>query len=150
MDRQEGELRDLLMKLTPEQVKGFDDWFHSRMIEAYTWDLWGAATLLSGDYCSDDAFSDFRSWLISMGRPVYEGALADPESLANAAHAPGVEDIFFEGFQYVSSQVYEERTGEEFTEYTDSYPEDPVGTKWWESAQDVQQKYPRLGASAKA
>jgi hypothetical protein len=30
---------------------------------------------------SDDGFTDFRYWLISRGRDVYERALADPDSL---------------------------------------------------------------------
>jgi hypothetical protein len=33
-------------------------------------------------HCSDDSFENFRCWLVSMGRDVYENALANPDSLS--------------------------------------------------------------------
>jgi hypothetical protein len=75
--------------------------------------LWGVA-FASGGGCSDDLFDDFRSWLISMGRKVYEAALADPETVHEIAERDGLEeDVFFEELQYVPSQVLREKTGEE-------------------------------------
>jgi uncharacterized protein DUF4240 len=51
-------------------------------LEAYGWDLWGAAHLLGGGGCSDSGFIEFRGWLPAQGRTTWEGALHDPDSLA--------------------------------------------------------------------
>jgi hypothetical protein len=144
MDRQAKNLARLLFELEPDEVRESDDRMNSLQIEAYTWDLWGAATLLAEGFCSDDFFSDFRSWLISMGRSTFEAAIADPQSLAVSAFAPGVEDIFFEEFQYVPGQVFEEMTGQEITEYTRSYPAHPSGAKWGNRPEDLKARYPVL------
>src|SRR4051812_38861605 len=50
--------------------------------EANHWDLWAAGYLINGG-CSDDGFEYFRGWLIAAGRAAYEGALRDPDSLAD-------------------------------------------------------------------
>ncbi|MEO5978010.1 MAG: DUF4240 domain-containing protein, partial [Chryseolinea sp.] len=39
-----------------------------------------AYTIHSG--CSDDGFADFRGWLISRGKSVYENSLSSPDNLA--------------------------------------------------------------------
>ncbi len=51
--------------------------------EAYREELWGAAYLINWG-CSDDGFHDFCLGLIERGRRVFEGAVADPDSLADA------------------------------------------------------------------
>ena len=48
-----------------------------------------AAYVINGG-ASDDGFYYFRCWLIGMGRRVYEAALADPDSLADAV-LPGID-----------------------------------------------------------
>jgi hypothetical protein len=72
-------LASRLATLEPEEITVFSRVFDALNIRAYSWDLWGAAFLINGG-CGDDSFADFRSWLISMGREVYERARADPES----------------------------------------------------------------------
>jgi len=145
MERQIEALRELLSKIPANEVREFDDQMHSLLIEAYTWDLWGAADLLCEGSCSDDSFTDFRSWLISMGRSTFEEALADPDSLAGPAFMPGVESVFFEEFQYVAGDVFEKMTGQEIEDYTHACPEHPRGTKWWRTADDLWERYTRLG-----
>ena len=75
-------LVDRLLQLDPELVLDFARHFEARYNRAYTWDLWGAAWILL-DGASDDAFDFFRCWLIGQGREVYEGAVHDPDSLAD-------------------------------------------------------------------
>ena len=88
---------------------------------------------------------DFRNWLISMGRDVFAGALADPESLVGIARAPGVEDVFFEEFGSAPYSVLEER-GEESVSDLETrdllLPEEPVGEKWVE--EELARRFPRL------
>lgn len=44
--------------------------------------LWCAASLLLGHYCSDEAFMDFRGWLIAQGPQLCAQVLADADALA--------------------------------------------------------------------
>ena len=75
-------LVERLPQLDPDAVLDFARHFESRYNRAYRWDLWGAAWVLLGG-ASDDAFDAFRCWLIGQGREVFEGALHDPDSLAD-------------------------------------------------------------------
>lgn len=141
MARQAEELRKLLSRLSPEEVSQFDEHFTRLLDEAYTWELWGAAFVM-GQGCSDDGFADFRSWLISMGRGVYERALADPDSLVAAASLPEVEDFFFEEFPSVPEEVHAGMTGKEIPGYSGPRPKEPRGEKWEEG--DLERRFPKL------
>jgi hypothetical protein len=143
MERQLDELRRLLLELPPEEIVNFRDHLLERMNAAFQWDLWGAAYIIGGG-CSDDGFTDFRGWLISMGQGIYDRALADPESLADVADAPGVEDVFFEEFLNVPAYVYEESTGHEIPEFAGHFPSEPAGKKWSEEGDELKRRFPTL------
>lgn len=140
MERQAARLTELLSELPPDEVVAFDRIFTERMHEAYSWDLWGAAYGIEGG-CSDDGFADFRSWLISMGREVYEAALGDPESLVGPAADPTVEVCSFEDFQYVTMEVLGDSP-----EHGIPHPREPKGERLSEREDDLEQRYPRLWA----
>lgn len=145
MERQLGELRRLLLDLPPEEIVEFRDHVFEQMNVAFRWELWGAVYLIAGG-CSDDGFADFRSWLISMGRRVFEGAVSNEESLLDVADAPGIEDVFFEEFPGVPAQVYAERTGHEIPAYEGRSPLTPAGEPWSEGGGDLKRRFPRLWA----
>lgn len=86
-----------IAQLSREEAVEFRDIFDAMMRRAYHWPLWAAAYLIHGG-CGDDTFSDFRSALISRGRPAFETALSDPDSLADEPIDEGA--WFFEGYQY--------------------------------------------------
>jgi Protein of unknown function (DUF4240) len=135
-----------LATLPPEEIIAFQRTFDEFRNKAYSWDLWGAAYVIGGG-CSDDAFTDFRSWLISMGRETYEKALADPESLAEVAIGTGgEEDAFFEEFAYVPARAYEEKTGRSMSYKGGGSPAEPSGVEWEEDGDDLAERYPRLHA----
>ena len=99
-----------------------------------------ALALLFTGGCSDDGFDYFRDWLVSEGRDIFNGALADPESLADL---PPVEDSELETMRYVADEVYEEKTGGTMeTRMRDSG--EPAGEEWDEDT--VTDRYPRLAA----
>lgn len=143
MERQQEELRKLLLKLPAEEIAGFRDRLLEQMEAAFQWDLWGAAYIISGG-CSDDGFADFRGWLISMGRSVFERAVADAQSLVDVADAPEVEDVFFEEFLYVPARVYEEVTGREIPAYAGHSRSEPSGSRWSEDGDELQRRFPIL------
>lgn len=74
-------LVEQLLEHDPDDVVDFARHFEARCNRAYRWDLWGAAWVLC-DGVSDDAFDLFRCWLIGQGRRVFEGALREPDALA--------------------------------------------------------------------
>lgn len=143
MERQLEELRALLLALPSEEIVEFRNCLLAQMDAAFHWDLWGAAYLIAGG-CSDDGFMDFRAWLISQGRSVFEAALAEAESLADVADAPGVEDVFFEEFPYVPARAYKESTGQEIPPYRGSRSPAPAGEKWEEDGDSLERRFPRL------
>ncbi len=65
----------------------FEEQYQQAMQRAHDRRLWSAAGLIAGCAIDEEAFSDFRSWLILQGRELFERALADPNALAEAACA---------------------------------------------------------------
>jgi hypothetical protein len=148
MDRQVQTLKRLLSALPADAVIEFDRIMGDLLRQSYSWELWGAAYILA-EGCSDDSFDYFHAWLISMGRRVFEAALADPESLATAAYAPGVEDVFFEDFLYVAGDVAE-AMGAGIPESDVPFPDNPSGKEWREESDDLEQMFPKLWACAQS
>ena len=139
MDRKCELLKAHLLALEPQDLIDFLRHFHSADAAAYTWPLWGAAYVMHGG-CSDDSFSDFRATLISHGEATYEKALADPESLVELQFDSD-EDICYEGFQYIGSEVAEEMLGDA-PKRTVTFPDEPRGEEWDEKS--LTQIYPKL------
>jgi hypothetical protein len=138
-------LRERLQALEPEDIVQFDKIFRGYWIRAYTWDLWGAAYIIGGG-CSDDGFMDFRGWLISKGEKAYENALKDPESLIRVVKEED-DDCQYEGFQYVASQAWENKTGKRMDNFPDSglqHPREPLGQPWVEERDDLERRFPKL------
>jgi hypothetical protein len=108
MTRQLELLTRALKTLPDDGIREFIRLFQELRERAYRWDLWDAAFIIQSG-CSDDGFMDFRNWLISMGRTVFENALLDPETLAGPARDPEVEVCAFEEFSAIAPAILEER-----------------------------------------
>lgn len=118
------------------------------LAESYRGDLWGAAYVINGG-ASDDGFEYFRGWLVSQGREVFEGALADPDSLAavpavREAASTG-QDLDGEPILSIAWKAYRRKTGEEPPpdNATCSYP--PVRFDWdFDDQAETERHLPRL------
>jgi hypothetical protein len=100
-----------LEQLPAVEIAEFDRIWTELHDRAYTWDLWGAAWILL-DGASDDAFDFFRCWLIGQGREVYEGAVHDPDKLADLlADFDDEVDGDGEELGYAADEAYEQLTG---------------------------------------
>ncbi|MBI5531292.1 MAG: DUF4240 domain-containing protein [Deltaproteobacteria bacterium] len=144
----EQSLADALRQLPPEEIAAFDDRFRAYHRFAYRWDLWAAAYWLHGG-CSDDGFTDFRACLISLGRVLYFKVLQEPDSLADIVDHPDVPYMQAEGFQYVASRVYEEKTGERIPyEPSDSHVvREPAGERLDHDDEELmRERFPKLVA----
>ncbi|HKB01291.1 MAG TPA: DUF4240 domain-containing protein [Gemmataceae bacterium] len=128
----------------------YDDLMHA----ANTVDLWGAAHTINGG-CSDDGFYYFREGLIELGRPVFEAAVKDPDSLADLT-APGERVHESEGLGNAPLMAWVAKTGgteEAFYEAVDGADErtdrgDAETGEWWDFADhaEVRHRLPRLAA----
>ncbi len=139
-------LVERLVLLDPETVLDFARHFEARYQRAYRWDLWGAAWVLL-DGASDDAFDFFRCWLIGQGREVFEGALHDPDALAELLGDFDEEiDGDGEDLGYAADEAYEQLTGLVMPGLgLPPAPAEPEGTPLdFESEALLAARYPRL------
>ncbi|MFC5144088.1 DUF4240 domain-containing protein [Streptomyces aureoversilis] len=122
-------LVERLMQLDPERVVDFARHFESRYNRAYLWDLWGAAAVMLNG-ASDDVFDYFRCWLIGQGREVFEGAMHDPDRLAELLEDFDEEvDGDGEDLGYAADEAYEQLTGAETPDLgLPDQPAEPLGT----------------------
>ncbi|PAY16369.1 molybdate metabolism regulator [Rhodopirellula sp. SM50] len=146
MDSQVTHLRELLSELSAKEVGSFDNTFTKLYHDAYRWDLWAAGYIIEGG-CGDDGFTDFRYWLISMGREVYDNAMADVESLATVAFAPGIEVTRFEEFGYIARDVLRrmDASDDDAGIMQFEHPTSPAGEEWDDD--DLRTRYPKLTAA---
>lgn len=130
-----------LAALPESEILQFHRIFSELWSRAYTWDLWAAASIIGGG-CSDDGFTDFRGWLVSRGREVYEDALANPESLAEVVD----DECQIQGYLEAAGQAWARKMGKDdldFPEYwTGTSPKEPSGTRW--AREDLPRRFPKL------
>lgn len=139
-------LVERLLQKDPESVLDFARHFEVRYNRAYRWDLWGAAWVLL-DGASDDAFDFFRCWLIGQGREVFEGALHDPDSLADLLDDFDEEiDGDGEELGYAADEAYEQLTGTVAPDLgVPPAPAEPAGTPLdFEDEGALAERYPKL------
>jgi hypothetical protein len=152
--RQVKRLKELLRPLTIEGLLDFDDILAQTFFEADRWDLMAAATIINIGCCSDDGFMDFRYWLISMGKAVYEDALIDPDSLANvrvvqiAFQEPYSWRTQFGDCGYVVRPIYEEKTGEEMPLFDYGPSVGTMGEEFdFDDGEEMNRRFPKLMAA---
>jgi hypothetical protein len=126
-DDQADLLVERLAQLTPDEVIDFARLFEARFQRAYTWELWGAARLLLGE-ASEDAFDYFRCWLIAQGREVFEGAVHQPDDLAELVpDFDEEEDGDAEELGYAADEAHEQLTGLPLPDLDLRQPREPAG-----------------------
>jgi hypothetical protein len=133
-------LRSVLGGLTAADLQSFQNHYDQLIGASYRWDLWAAAYIINGG-CSDDGFRYFRDWLISEGRPVFEAAMKDPDSLADL---PNVDPAELESFGYVVAELYEQKGAGKLKRDFATESAEPSGASWNED--DVGRLFPRLDA----
>jgi hypothetical protein len=148
LDEQGDKLAELLSELDVDQVVAFDAAFTEASRRLYSWEHWGAATVMLG-WCSDDTFTDFRSWVIAQGRATYERFVIDPDSIVDAGLEEDEELGAAERFAAVASEAYEELTGDDIWEALPDregveFQESPSGLEFDDSDAVLSERYPRL------
>ncbi|MDT9688039.1 DUF4240 domain-containing protein [Streptomyces sp. P9(2023)] len=139
-------LVERLLQLDPDSVLDFARHFEARYNRAYRWDLWGAAAVLL-DGAGDDAFDYFRCWLIGQGREVFEGAVHDPDALAELLEDFDEEiDGDGEELGFAADEAYEQLTGIEAPDLgIPPQPAEPEGPAFdLEDDAALAERFPRL------
>ena len=152
-DRQLSAFQQALAELSADEIEAFERAFQAEQFRSYTWNLWGAASVLHGG-CSDDGFEYFQRWLISKGRKTFEAPVDQPDDLADLLGPGDAEPCEFEEFATVAGKVWFEKTGinpwqdadAEFP-YTGAPPApEPSGEMFDEDQVALAKQYPKLWA----
>jgi hypothetical protein len=139
-------LVDRLIELPEEDIVRFKEIYKQMEIQAYRGDLWDLAYIIHCG-CGNDSFKDFRAWLISQGREVYEKVIEDPQYLADVINEDQREEgIFFETFAYAASYAFEEKTGREIWEHMKPYDtyKYPEFGEMLNDEDKIRAKFPRI------
>lgn len=140
-------LVERLAQLDPEAVVDFARHFETRFVRAFRWDLWGAADIMLGG-ADDESFDYFRCWLIAQGRQVFEGALQEPDELAELV--PGFDperDGDAEDVGYAADEAYEQLTGVRLPDLGLGGEDEPEGEVLdFEDEDALAARFPRLWA----
>jgi Protein of unknown function (DUF4240) len=139
-ESQAEELQTLLSNRSAQEIVEFDCIFRQKLIESYTWDLWGVAYLINGG-CSDDGFEYFRCWLIGQGAEAYRKAIADPQSVIDILKGDE-EELECEGLMYASSYAHEAVAQKEIPWTESAQVSEPNGEPWEE--EDLESRFPRV------
>jgi hypothetical protein len=102
-------LIEALCELSTDEILEFNRILWSMMARAYRADVWNAAWLVACG-CGDDAFDDFRNWLIAQGQVIYEKVLEDPENLADIVDKKERFNIFEGYMSRTAEMAYERKT----------------------------------------
>lgn len=125
LECQENCLIQSLERLSPAEMVGFRLRTDILLHNSYSSELWCAGYLMN-EGCSDDGFEYFRLWIISKGRTPFEGALKNPDSLADIADENMGQDFSFESFWYVALSAFENTTRQQLYDFID-YDNFPYG-----------------------
>lgn len=151
-DQMQDDLADALKKklslLSDPELKAFDKIFGQQMRLSYTWTIWGAAYIITG--CdSEYAFSEFRCFLISLGKEWYEKVLDNADALGQLAQWPmkdGYAYPFLDEYDLIAGQIYEARNDDELP-FVPSGLGQPEGNKFSHKKKHLKAQYPELSAA---
>lgn len=133
-------LQQHLSTRSPKNIQSFQQKYDALLLEANSWSLWGAASIMNGG-CSDDGFHYFRDWLISEGETVFKNALLNPDSLVSVSRRDYFE---LELFGYAALKAYAANgAGELERDFSVEYAV-TKGREWEES--ELPQLFPALAA----
>jgi Protein of unknown function (DUF4240) len=117
-----------LSALESKKIEQFQAKYDDLLLNANTWNLWGAAYLMNGG-CAEDCFRNFRDWLISEGKSTFSNSVRNPEWLAGVARRESYE---LEAYGQSAGKAFNGRTGSVIRTNAAVASKDPVGTEWLE------------------
>ncbi len=104
-------------KLSLKEMIGFRLRTDKLLFDSYNSNLWCASYIINNGI-TEDGFEYFRCWLISRDRDVYFKTMASPEYLIEITDIEK-QSYDFEGFWYVATNAFKNKTNEDFYSYID-------------------------------
>ncbi|HZI29135.1 MAG TPA: DUF4240 domain-containing protein, partial [Gemmatimonadaceae bacterium] len=102
-------LGELLRAFKAADIKRFGSLYARNMRKLYHWNVWALAYAARGG-CSDDAFEEFRAWLILQGDPgLLDLAVKDPARAA--LHVPADPELPDGACVWMIQEAHLQRTG---------------------------------------
>jgi hypothetical protein len=145
-DEQTEVLQDRLKSLSEAEILSFADHFRTYHNRLYTWDHWGVAYILQGG-CSDDAFTDYRTWIIAQGRALYLEVLEDPQAVGDLVGPDEGEETSAESVLYAAFRTLDEMGSDAWENHEPPVAaEFPSGEPWEEEPQELRTRFPRVWA----
>ena len=115
-DMMKQRLTQELSSMSPQDIRLYKDINDEYIQLADRQDLYEFGSALNGGM-SDDAYMDFRSWLISQGKEVFMTALENHKTLDLELLKPIDHYYEWESFNYIASYAYEINTGGDLYEH---------------------------------
>jgi hypothetical protein len=147
-DDQASVVQATLRAMPADEILSFGDILDELLIESYSKALWTACGLINGG-CTNDDFEDFRGWLITQGRLVYDQALQDPDSLGSLPKVVNRQDawkqpLHCQAILAAHWEPYEDLTGQP----PPLLPREKqlVDGEWNATEEEIRRRFPRLSA----
>lgn len=131
------------LKGEPKEILvGFSNIHRELLCKGYTWPMLKACFVLIS-FISDDAFEDFRNWIILQGKKRFYETLSNPDTMANYIKVEDpVEEITGESLLFVCEEAWDGAI--EALEQNYVYPNYPNLDYDWPSETELQQEFPKL------
>jgi hypothetical protein len=126
-------LAEELAEIDEDEAADFARHFRECRSESNRQELFAAAWTAGGGASAED-FSDFRDWLITLGREAFEDALHDPQRILDHAEPADWKDPF-------DAEVGRVAMGEDDDDERPD-PREPAGRKW--EPGELARRFPKL------
>ncbi|MEA2707422.1 MAG: hypothetical protein QOF78_23 [Phycisphaerales bacterium] len=135
-------LRAELAERAEDEVLEFIRLFNELRIESFRQELFAAAWIAGGGAGEED-FSDFRDWLITLGREAFEDAMHDPQRILDHAEPADLKDPFDPEIAALLHDLHEIVAGPHDTMGSlRRHPPRPAGREW--QPQELARRFPKL------
>ena len=120
-----------LAEMDGDELIGFASAMREAMNAAFTWDMLGAAQLITGGF-AEEGFDACCGWMMAQGSDVYRQAVLNPDSLADYLRNYEGEDVFEDDDIIAApASAFEEKMDDlEHFNIDVSRPAQPEGEQW--------------------
>lgn len=133
-----------LEELSDIEILSFDQMLQLNLNRAYTFDMMIASFIILS-HTSEDAFEDFRAWLILQGKRKFETAIQWPDTMAQFLRRSDVLKINGESLLLAPATAYENVTQkDDFYDRAPDIPTPIVVQEWPDTRARFRRRFPAL------
>lgn len=141
-DEQCENIIEKLSEKSKDELVSFANIHKKLLCKSYIWSMLKANFILIS-YISDDAFEDFRNWVILNGKERFYKTIENPDSIAGYINVEdAVEEVTGEALLYVCEEAWDGDV--EVLEENYEYHKDPEIDDDWPPAEKLAEEFPNL------